>query len=212
MSRLPPPKIEPGKRAVVAGRTGSGKSTLAEWLLIQSPGHWLIINPKATAAYDKLPDSKKIEGIDLAKITKSMQENRFTIVNPTRQQNNFETLDALIVWLHDGWLNVGLCVDELYAIHQNGRPGEGLIAWLTRGRELKQSFLGLTQRPAWVSKFLMSEADYIGVMALNLKEDRKRMYEITGQELFEISPEPFYWHWYNVSKDSVRSFGPVPHK
>lgn len=206
------PRINPGKRAVVAGRTGSGKSTLANWLLKQSPGHWLILNPKHTAAFNDLPDSKVIDGIDLKKITRSLEENRFTIVNPTRQQNNAETLDALIIWLHDGWLNVGLCIDELYAVHKNGRAMEGLIAWLTRGRELKQSFLGLTQRPSWVSKFLMSEADYIGGMALNLKEDRARMYEITGQELFLISPEIRHWHWYTVEIDELRSFGPVPRK
>lgn len=209
---LPPPIINPGKRATVAGRTGSGKSTLGCWLLSRSPGHWVILNPKVTKAYDKLPGAKVIEGIELKKIEKSIEENRFTIINPTRQQANEDTLDALILWLHDGYTKVGLCVDELYAVHKNGRAMPGLIAWLTRGRELKQSFLGLTQRPAWVSKFLMSEADYVGGMSLALKEDRARMYEITGQETFLEKMEPYYWHWYDVSADRLRTFEPVPEK
>lgn len=195
---------------MVAGRTGSGKSTVACWLLNRSPGHWIILNPKWTAAFNKLPDSKIIESIDLKKIDRSLSENRFTIINPKSTQSDPDTLDALIMWLHESYTDVGLCVDELYAIHRNGTAGQGLIGWLTRGRELKQSFLGLTQRPAWLSKFLFSESDYIGGMSLALENDRKRMFEIAGNPLFLEKLQPREWLWYDVEGDSLRKFGPVP--
>ena len=70
------PVISPGKRAIAAGRTGSGKSTLAKWLLQVSPGHWIILNPKNTRAYDSLPDSNIVEGIDIPKIRESIDEFR----------------------------------------------------------------------------------------------------------------------------------------
>lgn len=204
------PTIKPGKRAAIAGRTGSGKSTLGCWLLNRSPGHWLILNPKWTAAYSALPDSKVITGFDFKKMEKSIVERKFTIVNPESFQSTPENLDAFVTYLHQTYTSLGLCVDELYTLHNNGRAGPGLLGWLTRGRELKQSFVGLTQRPAFVSKFVFSESDYIGGMSLALVEDRKRMYENTGRDEFRAKLDPHEWLWYDASKDDLRKFGPVP--
>lgn len=204
------PRINPGKRAIVAGRTGAGKSSLGTWLLKRSPGHWLILNPKWTKAYDNLPDAKKIEGIKLKEIARSLEENRFTIVNPRNSESRHDILDLLILWLHENFTDVGLCIDESYAVHNGGKAGEGLIAWLTRGRELKQSLLALTQRPAWLSKFLFSEAEYICGMSLNLEDDRKRMKEFTGKDQFLLKIPNYKWYWYDVSNDTLQLFGPVP--
>ncbi|MHB1222236.1 MAG: DEAD/DEAH box helicase family protein [Gammaproteobacteria bacterium] len=204
------PKIGVGKRAVIAGQTGAGKSILARWLLYRSPGHWIILNPKWTAAFDDMESSQKINGFDYGKIEKSLKENRFTIVNPMPDETSPEMMDEFILEIHNSYKNVGLCVDELYMIHTNGRPGKGLTGWLTRGRELKQSFLGLTQRPAWVSKFIFSEADYIGSMFLNLPEDRKRMFDFIGNEQVRVKLPALVWFWYTVSKDNLRRFGAVP--
>ncbi len=206
------PKIDPGQRAVLAGRSGSGKSTLACWLLKRSPNHWLILNPKHTKAYNKLPDSQVIQGIDFKKIDKSLQENKFTIVNPTTAQNTPENLDDFVLFLHETYETVGLVCDELYTMHKNGQAGQGLIGWLTRGRELKQSFLGQTQRPAWISQFVFSESNFIGGMALNLSGDRKRMYDMTGQAAMIEKMAPHEWLWYAQESDTLRKFGPVPYK
>lgn len=210
MAQLPHPAINPGKRAIVAGRTGSGKSTFAKWLLRVSPGYWVIINPKNTRAFDDLPDVNNVDGINIAKIRDSIEEHRFTIITPKANELDPETLDLLINWLITDYTNIGICIDELYAVHKNGKAGAGLIGLLTRGRELKQSFLGLTQRPAWLSKFLFSEADYIVGMSLNLEDDRKRMYEFTSDGHFLEKQPEMHWLWYDVGADKVRSFNPVP--
>jgi hypothetical protein len=204
------PKILPGKRAAIAGRTGSGKSTLARWLLRRSPNHWLILNPKWTEAYAALPDSVTIKGMHMGKIEASMRDHKFTIVNPLPHQSTPGVMDDFVSLMHHSYTGFGLCVDELYTLHTNGRAGEGLLGLLTRGRELKQSFIGLTQRPAFVSKFVFSESDYIGGMSLALTEDRKRMYENTGREEFKGKMEPHEWLWYDMSADTLRKFGPVP--
>lgn len=206
----PPVRINPGKRAVAAGRTGAGKSSLANWLLKGSPGHWVILNPKWTKAFDKLPGAIVIEGLNLPKITKSIEENRFTIVNPNPDQQSPVLLDLFIQWLHEKYTDLGLCLDESYAVHTNGKAGPGLIGWLTRGREMRQSFLGLTQRPAWLSKFLFSESDYIISMSLTMEEDRKRMFEFTGRAAYLNKLPPYDWLWYDVAQDELRAFNPVP--
>ena len=205
-----PPKVDPGKRAIVAGRTGSGKSSFACWLLMRSPGHWIILNPKWTLAFKDLPGAVTIEGLDMKKIVKSIEENRFTIVNPMPAQTNPVTLDLFIQWYHETYTSLGMCVDESYAIHQNGRAGAGLIGLLTRGRELKQSFIGLTQRPAYLSKFLFSEADYIVGMSLTMEDDRKRMFEFTGKRAFEEKLPAREWLWYDVAEDELTKWGAVP--
>jgi hypothetical protein len=207
------PRIGRGERVIVAGRTGSGKSTLGDWLLRRSVGHWVILNPKWTKSYSKLPGSitvKVKKPDDWEKIVRAIMEWRYVIVEPHGAATDPAALDALVEWLHDNYRDIGLCVDELYSVHINGRAGAGLIGWLTRGRELTQSFLGLTQRPAWVSQFLFSEADYIAGMALNLKKDRARMVEMTGQQEFDAPLPPHYWLWYDVADNLLRSFAPVP--
>jgi len=204
------PRIERGQRAAIAGRTGSGKSTLARWFLQRSPGRWVILNPKHTKAYDSLIDTNTVNGFDLKKIERSMNEHRFTIINPRSDQANPEIMDDFVLWLHQSYTHIGLCVDELYTLHSNGRAGEGLTGWLTRGRELKQSFLGLTQRPAWVSKFILSESDHIGEMSLTLDADRKAMRDVIGSPECLVKLPPYVWLWYDMGADRLRKFGPVP--
>ena len=67
------PTVEPGKRAAIAGRTGSGKSVMGCWLLWQSPGQWVILNPKNTAAYDDLPHSVRVDGLNIDSVLGALE-------------------------------------------------------------------------------------------------------------------------------------------
>ena len=204
------PHIERGKRTLAAGKTGSGKSTLACWLIFHSPGAWVILNPKHTAAYKDLPDSAIVTRLNLNDVEKAFKRNRFVIVNPQSRETNPQSLDDFVMDLHEQWRDVGLVCDELYSMHKNGVAGQGLIGWLTRGRELKQSFLGLTQRPAFLSKFLFSESDYIAGMEMQLKDDRKRMVEMTDKAAFAAKIPKRHWLWLDVANDTLTHYGAVP--
>lgn len=204
------PQIQPGKRAMVSGRTGSGKSTLACWLLSRSRQHWLILNPKHTAAYKGLPDCEVLARFDENTVSKSIEKHRFTLLNLSGDQATPDYMDTVIQWLHESFEDIGLCVDEAYTLHTGGKAGDGLVGWLTRGRELRQSFLGLTQRPKWLSLFCFSESDYIVEMDLTISDDRKRVFDFTGHPASLERLPPHRWLWYDVGSDSIAKYGPVP--
>lgn len=204
------PRIEPGKRVIVAGRTGSGKTVLAGWLAQRSPQRWIVFNPKHTSGYDALSASVIVDGWKPRELEKSLKDSRFTILNFKPAESLPQFMDACIGWLHDQYDNVGIVADELYTLHDSGRPLPGLTAWLTRGRERKQSFIGLTQRPVWISRFCFSEADYIAAMALQLASDRKAMVDNTGRAEYAAKLAPYLWRWYNVAADELTLYGAVP--
>ena len=206
----PDPRIDPGQRAIISGRTGSGKSTLACWLLNRSAQHWIVFNPKHTAAYRNLDDAIVFKKFDAKGILSKIRQHKFVVLNFRGDEADAEFMDAVLYWLHEKVKNIGVCVDELYTMHSAaGRAGDGLLSWLTRGRELKQSFLGLTQRPAFISRFLFSEADFIGSMDLVLSDDRKRLRDETGSNHFLNRLHDHKWLWYNVPGDDITLYTAV---
>jgi energy-coupling factor transporter ATP-binding protein EcfA2 len=202
------PSIPLGRRCAIAGRTGSGKTQLAVHLAeLSASARYVVINPKHVEQFEEL--GTVIKGCNLKEINKSIEKNDYTIVNPAIGERA-EILDSLVLRLHETWKNVGLLIDELYAMQNAGRPGNGLTAWLTRGRSLGQTFIGCTQRPSWINNFIFSEADYFGVLTLSLKKDREKMYENSGCEEFLINPSlPYYWRWFDVGADETALYAPV---
>jgi hypothetical protein len=205
------PILDPGTRAVIAGRTGSGKTSLAKYLIERrSRQHWVILNPKHTAGYKTLPDANVLDGWDAKKFAKSIIKHRNTVLNFRTSELNHDFMDSVLLYIHETYDNIGILCDELYYLHKNGEAGDGLIGLLTRGRERKQTFLGLVQRPKRISLFVFSESDYIVGMALNLKGDRERMVEATGDKGFIERLPKYLWRWYTVDADTSQAWGAVP--
>lgn len=205
------PRLARGQRAMIAGKTGSGKTTMAIWLLRRSPGPWLMLNPKHTKALKEFPGSVQVDSIQFKDIDEAFKRSSYVVVNPPAEYNHPEILDQFIEMLFRNYDGLNLYVDELLMIHERGQPGDGLIHWLTLGRESQLSFIGVTQRPRRVSLFLFSESDYFGVLKLNLLDDRKRMYEFIGDpDLIKKIPQDRLWKWYDVSADTLVTYGPVP--
>jgi len=205
------PRIDPGKRALIAGRTGSGKTTLGAWFMYRSLQHWVILNPKHTALYRDMRYSIVHKTFDPKLLVRDSKRYKFVILELSGDEAESDYMDGIIAWLHSALTNIGLCCDELYTLHSGGgRAGSGLTGWLTRGREKRQSFIGLTQRPAWISQFLFTESDLLIEMDLTLEKDRNRMYESTGNEHFLERITDFRWLCYDVQGDSITLYKPVP--
>ncbi len=199
--------IKAGERVLIVGRTGTGKSVLAKYLLRFNTQHWLIINPKNTRAYDDLKNSNTV--YDISDIKDSLLKYRFTVWNVKLEDYEPALMDDVIWDFHVLYDDFGIVVDELYTIHKNGRALAGLVAYLTRGREKKQSFIGLTQRPKWLSNFLFSESDTIISLALTSLDDQKRMYEMTGRQEFRRHIGGHKWLLYDVKNNEMTFYEPV---
>ncbi len=196
--------LKPGTRTLLAGKTGSGKSTAAAYMLRHSKQCWLIIDPKHD---DKIAALNPVymEKFDVEKVGEIWANgNQYIAFNPPFGATPND-VDGFIGEVFNRYKNFGLGVDELYYIHTQGRAGPGLTAVLTRGRSDKVTFLGCTQRPAWISIFCISEAEFICQFKLSIEKDRLRIYGISGQvEMIDNPPEDFsFWH-YDVGAEKIR--------
>jgi hypothetical protein len=205
-----PPSIEPGGRIAIAGRTGTGKTVIACWLLKRSRQHWVIFNPKHTRGYSSLPGAIVLSVFDPKTIARTVTDNKYVIVNFSGEQASPDYMDACVAYLQSILDNIGICIDELYTMQRGKESGKGLIGWLTRGREAQQSFIGLMQRPAFITLFAFSESGIIISMDLVHKDDRKKLMEWTGNPLFLNRLTRYHWRAYNVNADTTTLWGPVP--
>ncbi len=200
--------LKPGTRTFITGKTGSGKSSVAATLLKMSGQRWLLIDPKRD---DKLATLKpfRIKKMDSAEVWKAWQAgHKYVSLTPPPKTGPMQ-VDEFILECFELYTNFGVYVDELYYIHNHGGCGPGLTAVLTRGRSEKVTFMGATQRPAFVSMFCITEADYIAQFRLALPKDRKRVYDVTGVEQMLVNPPDDYgWYYYEISKEVFKYFVP----
>ena len=199
------PIVPPGKRALALGRTGSGKTTGAAWLLSRSPGNWVVLNVKYDELLTRLgPDTH----MDVGTVLAEKRPARVRVIHPATFEQG--ELDDFVAELGESRAPIGLMVDEmLYLSKGNGQAGPGLIGWLTRGRARHQSFIGATQRPAAITNFAYSEADFFAVYDLKLARDWAKIREFTGRDLAD-DRRAHRWAWYDVAADRKTEYGPVP--
>ena len=202
------PSCPLGSRTVIAGQTGCGKTTLATWLLSQTANHWIIFNPKWSDSFKKAlgEECNVLRTVEPKAISNSIEKFKFTVINIPPEFADPEQQDLLIKYVHETYRDVGVLVDELYTVHKHGNAGPGLIGLLTRGREFRQTFLGLTQRPAWVSRFVFSESGQYGIMRLTMPDDRKKVFEFIGDSQYLIKVAKYKVKWYSVEDDTTRNF------
>jgi hypothetical protein len=200
----------PGTRSTLCGRTGSGKSTLAAYMLRKSTQQWLCVDPKRDDKLARLPGAARTESLRAGDIAKLWARGvRYVLLTPPPASSP-DDMDSLILALYESHTDWGLMVDELYYLHRNSRAGAGLMAVLTRGRSDKITFLGCTQRPAWISQFCLSEADYIAQYRLSLADDRKRVYQITGDAaVLSNPPGQHEFYWYEAKKNLLTIVKPA---
>lgn len=188
-------------RVAVMGSTGSGKTQFGFWLLSLAPFDkqpYIIFDYKRETLFTQ---TDRIKEIALGELPK--QPGVYIVRMMPAQLS--EVNDYLLkIWDHE---NVGVFFDEAYMLPDK----DGLSAILTQGRSKNIPAIILTQRPAWISRFVFSEANHYAVFRLNDLDDRKTVRRFLPPDTDLTSDLPDYHSlWYTVGKRVAVPMSPVP--
>lgn len=193
----------PTDRTLVLGRTGSGKTTASEWLLSGvdfETQPWLILNTKSDPSINQIA---AIPGVRTITVDDTPGDKGLYVVNPLPGEM-LKTNELL----HRVWekQHCGVFVDEVYML---GLNSSGLNACLTQGRSRFIPMIVCSQRPAWCSKFVFSESDYVMLFNLQRLEDRKTIGGLVPVDK-NYRLDRYCSYWYNVGDNEIVTFDPVP--
>ena len=175
--------------------------------MFRSTLKWVVIDSKHDPGFDEMTT---VDGLlTPARIVKKWDGSKVIVIRPTSRENDAKILDGYIEELHESYDNFGVCVDEVYQVALGSKAGPGLTGLVTRGRARKQAAILGSQRPAWVPRFVFSESNAVVVMALTLKQDRERIYEMTEQKIVLTPVEPRHWLFCDIASATITPFGPV---
>lgn len=206
-----------GERALVVGQTGSGKTQFVRWLMERSPlmvsgeinSPMLIYDTKDEPKFESLPRSAIGSTIEQIDDLLDDPANDFVIWRfPHRVLTNPTQLDLYLEYHYLNWRGVDAYIDELYQFHDSGRAGPGLTALYTRGRSKGITTIAATQRPAWISRFAISEAQKFYCFYLGLEDDLKRMTK--DARMVGITDPPEYHFWFKrQGREAPRLMKPI---
>ena len=185
------------------GKTGSGKTQAGIWQLSlrsYDTMPWVVVDFKGDSLIAEIPGAKET--------TFDVVPSEPGIYILRALPDDSDALDDFFmrVWARE---NVGLYIDEGYMIGNGKGDSRAFRALLTQGRSKRIPMIILSQRPAWLSRFCFSEADFFQIFWLNDREDRKRIGQFVPYDIDQRLPE-YYSSWYNVSKDQLLTLRPVP--
>lgn len=190
------------QRTAVIGKTGSGKTQGAAWLLANRSYDrrpWIIFDFKRDELLNDIPGARHI-GLD----DKLPKHPGIYLVHPHPSEQ--EDVDAMLsgIWDREG---IGVFVDEGYMIPDRS---DAFQALLTQGRSKRIPMIVLTQRPAWITRFAFSEADYIQLYQLTDTRDIKVVKQFMPMPIERRLPGPYYSWWYDATRDYKAILQPVP--
>jgi hypothetical protein len=184
------------------GRTGSGKTALALFLLARANFHqkpYYIVDYKGDNHIGDIDRAKQIG------LNETPRQPGLYVVRPLpHEQDQAEAW----LWRVYNQEDTGLYFDEAYMV-----PDEGAFpAILTQGRSKRINSIIITQRPAWISRFVFSEASQFAAFHLNDSDDRKKLWRFLPPDKIVRKRLPDYHStWYDVGSNDLTLLGPCPH-
>lgn len=175
--------IGKGQRAAIIGSTGSGKTQM---LMAQMRGYpyapIYIMDTKGDESLLNFVESqgdnaKTISSIDaLVKESKRKTGPDYIHIAPTKQEvSEPQLLDDYLSAIYDLNKPCLIAVDEIYQVNVGINGGPGLNGLLTRGRSKGMTVISCSQRPAWMSKFVITESQLFIIYRLNNPEDYEKI-------------------------------------
>jgi DNA helicase HerA-like ATPase len=142
-----------GEHVIIIGDTGSGKTYL-ESKLLDMRDHVIVVKTKPDdvkfTGYKKIAKYKDV--MDL-KASKFVLDSGF---DPSLQRYHIANIINM-AWAQEGWT---IAVDETYYWTEMLKLGKQLNMLLTQGRSKHLTIVAGMQRPAWISRFALSQATH----------------------------------------------------
>lgn len=191
------------ERLTIYGMTGSGKTNAALWHLskrnfLEVP--WLILDFKGDSHIAALSGTREIPHGG-----KAPREPGIHIARPLPDADDTWVDDLLWNVWHNG--NTGVYTDEAYMIGTRSKPFNAL---LTQGRSKKIPMITLTQRPVWVSRFVVSEAEFHQVFFLSDAADRDIVERLIPYDIKDQRLERYHSWYYDLPRDKFTGLKPLP--
>lgn len=188
-------RIEPSQHVFIAGGTGSGKTVLARHYLAGNEKQVFVLDTKGTFKWPEVPDELQITIVRLSQIEDAARNFKFVIYRPIFEELNDEFYDAFFSFCY----RLGKCtvyVDEAAQVCKSAQQFPvNYFGILTRGRELDVNVWSSTQRPANIPITIYSEASHWFIFRLKAEQDRKKLFNYSGQEEF-LTAAAQYWFYY----------------
>lgn len=190
-------------RVAVFGRTGSGKTVFLTWLLSMATIDeipWIVIDNKRDGYLRALPRVREIAVGELPRAP------GLYIAHPGVNDD-----DAVDTWLHAILRRgrTGVFTDEGASLPQREPKYRGLKALFAQGRSKQTPVLFATQRPSFINRSILSEADFFALFRLQHADDRDRAGRFFPDRLGDARLPAYHAHWYDVKRDDYYRLTPV---
>ncbi len=197
--RLPGPQ----NRIAIVGSTGTGKTVAGLWHLSNADllnRPWIIFDFK---------NDENIAELAARELTlrETPKKPGLYVYRPIPELHDAEVRAALWrIWKQE---NIGVFTDEGFMLGSERNKNPALNALLTQGRSKNIQMITLSQRPAWMSRFVFSESDFFQVFRLNDRRDYDNIQAMISLDIRRRLP-PYHSHYYDVGRDQASILGPVP--
>jgi hypothetical protein len=210
------------KRTIILGRTGSGKSVGGLNLLADMNWHqqpWVILDFKGEDLVRKIWKQNR-RAVKSISPEDAPPKAPGLYIMPLRPLLDDAALEAWLMAVYsraNGQTKkgCGLFIDEGFAMPAKG---QALDIIFTQGRSKKIPVIALYQRPVYMTRFAVAQADYFMVYDQNDERDLettrkfiKPAFKPDGSKIsvYEELP-PYFSLWYDVSRGKTDVLRPAP--
>lgn len=194
---LEPPRSD---RVLIVGQTGSGKTTVAEVILRRRP-YVVVIDTKQTINWPGYEVHRSLESL--------VQSNapKLTYRPTYREFANEAVQNMAWEWIYQRG-NTTVYVDETAQVTRNAMVFPFYYgACFMQGREMGVEMISSTQRPSQIPGFVFSESEHVYAFRLRLRQDRKRVEDLSGIPEEEIAALPK--HRFMYARQDGEILGPL---